>query len=47
MCGHSVWKQPAYNGKNPPTYIFYNLKKVIRIRAVKTNLNLEYLSNLK
>ncbi len=22
LCGCSVWKQPAYNGKNPPTHLF-------------------------
>ncbi len=22
MCGRSVWKQPAYNGKNSPTHLF-------------------------
>ncbi len=25
--GHSVWKQPAYNGSNPPTHLFYNPNK--------------------
>ncbi len=28
MCGRSVWKQPACNGKNTPTH-FYNRRKII------------------
>ncbi len=27
LSGHSVWKQPVYNGKNPPTHFFYNPNK--------------------
>ncbi len=41
MCGHSVWKQPAYNGKNPPTHYFIkpiNHKQSLRMSCFRLSL---------
>ncbi len=41
MCGRSVWKQPAYNGKNPPTHSFIkpiNHKPSLRMSCFRFSL---------
>ncbi len=35
MCGRSVWKQPAYNVKNPPTHIF--IKPINHKQSLQTS----------